>query len=145
MTAEAYAFRPLAASDIEALHRWLAAPHVRRWWGDPDDEARLMHVILDEEDTEAYVVSHEGAPIGYAQAWQTEAVAAYPDQPPGTLAIDVFIGPCEMLGRGHGAGLIDAFASRLLASGAARIVTDPDPANSIALRAYGRAGFRSLG
>lgn len=142
---EGIAFRPLAAADIPLMREWLGEPHVRRWWGDPDEEARLMHAILDEIDTEAYVVTRAGAPLGYVQAWQTEAVGAYPDQPAATLAMDVFVGPPTMLGQGHGAAVIDAFAGRLLAAGAARVVTDPDPANFIALRAYRRAGFRMLG
>jgi len=142
---EAYAFSPLAAGDIPLLREWLGEPHVRRIWGDPDAEARLLHVILDEADTDAYVVTYRGAPLGYAQAWQTAAVGAYPDQPCGTRAVDVFVGPPAMLGRGHGAGLIAAFAERLLRDGAPRIISDPVPANTIALRAYRRAGFHALG
>jgi aminoglycoside 6'-N-acetyltransferase len=46
-----------------------------------------------------------------------------------------------VIGRGHGSALIRCFVDNLLQKGAPRIVTDPDPANSRALRAYEKAGF----
>ena len=46
-----------------------------------------------------------------------------------------------MLGRGHGSAFIRAFADSLLANGTPRVVIDPDPENTRAIRAYERAGF----
>ena len=46
-----------------------------------------------------------------------------------------------MIGQGHGSGFIRQFTEGLLASGIPRIVTDPDPINLRAMRAYERAGF----
>ena len=46
-----------------------------------------------------------------------------------------------MLGRGHGSAFIRFFTERLLAKGTPRVVIDPDPANTRAIRAYERAGF----
>jgi aminoglycoside 6'-N-acetyltransferase len=46
-----------------------------------------------------------------------------------------------MLGRGHGSAFIRVFADQLLASGIPRVVIDPDPANTRAIRAYEKAGF----
>jgi aminoglycoside 6'-N-acetyltransferase len=47
-----------------------------------------------------------------------------------------------MLDRGHGSAFIRAFTDGLLASGVPRVVTDPDPANARAIRAYQKAGFQ---
>ena len=48
-----------------------------------------------------------------------------------------------MIERGHGSALHPRNSSiGLLASGAPRVVTDPDPANARAIRAYEKAGFR---
>ena len=63
-------------------------------------------------------------------------------QPAGTRGIDQFIGEPDMIGRGHGSAFIRAFVDRLLAAGTPRVVTDPDPANTRAIRAYEKAGFR---
>ena len=46
-----------------------------------------------------------------------------------------------MIGRGHGSSFIRQFSDGLLASGIPRIVTDPDPENTRAVRAYAKAGF----
>ena len=46
-----------------------------------------------------------------------------------------------MIERGHGSALIRAFVDARLADGAPRMVTDPDPANPRAIRAYEKAGF----
>ena len=60
-----------------------------------------------------------------------------------TRGIDQFIGKPDMIGRGHGSGFIRQFADGLLSSGIPRVVTDPDPDNGRAVRAYARAGFQS--
>jgi len=50
-----------------------------------------------------------------------------------------------MIERGHGSAFIRAFVDARLRSGAPRIVTDPDPANTRAVRAYEKAGFEKAG
>jgi aminoglycoside 6'-N-acetyltransferase len=60
----------------------------------------------------------------------------------GTRGIDQFIGEADMLDCGHGSAFISFFIERLLTAGTPRIVTDPDPANVRAIRAYEKAGFR---
>jgi aminoglycoside 6'-N-acetyltransferase len=47
-----------------------------------------------------------------------------------------------MLDRGHGSVFIRSFVDSLLTAGTPRVVTDPDPANARAIRAYEKAGFR---
>jgi aminoglycoside 6'-N-acetyltransferase len=83
-------------------------------------------------------------PFGYIQrydptAWPVQPFAA---QPPGTCGIDQFIGEPDMIGRGHGHAFIRAFVERMLAAGIPRVISDPDPANTRAVRAYEKAGFR---
>jgi aminoglycoside 6'-N-acetyltransferase len=51
------------------------------------------------------------------------------------------IGMSDMIGRGHGSGFIRVFIEDLLANGTPRVVTDPDPKNARAIRAYEKAGF----
>jgi aminoglycoside 6'-N-acetyltransferase len=48
-----------------------------------------------------------------------------------------------MIGRGHGSSFIRQFVDELLASVVPRVVTDPDPGNGRAVRAYAKAGFQS--
>jgi aminoglycoside 6'-N-acetyltransferase len=141
-----YEFRPLALADLAMVRRWLETPHVREWWGDPDEQFALVSGDLPSPAMEQFIVAVDDRPFGYVQtcdlaSWPDPAFA---DQPPGTRAIDQFIGEANMLGKGHGAGFVRAFVDRLLVAQAPRVITDPDPANRRAVRAYEKAGFRRV-
>jgi aminoglycoside 6'-N-acetyltransferase len=143
MPSPAYDFRPLSTADLPLVGRWLAAPHVVAWWGEPDGQFALISGDLAQGCLEQYVVEVAGRPFGYLQCYD---VAAWPQsglgrQPPGTRGIDQFIGEPDMIEQGHGSRFIRAFVKRLLAAGCPRVLTDPDPANARAIRAYQKAGF----
>jgi aminoglycoside 6'-N-acetyltransferase len=137
-----YVFRPMTAADLPLIQRWLALPHVREWWGDPHQQYALVTGDLDEPAMDQYIFSSEGDSFGYLQCYDlTEWNTGFGAQPLGTRGIDLFIGDPKMIERGHGSTLIRCFADNLLQNGAPRVVTDPDPANGRALRAYEKAGF----
>ncbi len=142
-----YTFRPATRADFPLLADWLALPHVRRWWGDPERGLRNIEEHLTSLSVEPFVIVLDHEPIGYMQSYDPhkEADHPYQDQPVGTLGIDQFIGKPDLIGQGHGPRLIDAFVRQLFARGAPRVVIDPDPANAAAIRAYIKAGFHTLG
>jgi aminoglycoside 6'-N-acetyltransferase len=140
----AHKIRPMVPSDLPMVRGWLAAPHVREWWGEPDEQLALVSGDLEQRALEQHIVVSEGRPFAYLQCYQQND---WPENglgthPPGTLGIDQFIGEPDMLGRGHGSAFIRAFVDRLLASGTPRVLTDPDPVNARAIRAYEKASFR---
>src|SRR5882724_11612002 len=139
-----YQFRPIASADLPMVRQWLTAPHVVEWWGDAAEQFELVRGDLDHPGMDQFIIATHGRPFGYLQcydltAWPDEAFGT---QPPGTRAIDQFIGEPDMVDRGHGSGFIRAFVDGLLAAGTPRVLTDPDVANTRAIRAYGKAGFR---
>jgi aminoglycoside 6'-N-acetyltransferase len=135
-----YVFRPMTAADLPLLRRWLETPEVVRWWGDPDEQFGLVSGDLDHPDMDQFVVTIGEHPFGYIQCYRLGTWnASFGAQPPATRGIDQFIGVPDMIGRGHGSGFVEAS----LASGIPRIVTDPDPDNRRAVRAYAYAGFQS--
>ena len=137
-----YIFRPMTAADLPLIRRWLALPHVTQWWGDPQEQYTLVSGDLDEPAMDQFVVSFAGNPFGYLQCYDLTAWnSGFGQQPPGTRGIDLFIGEADMIERGHGSALIRAFADGRLRQGAPRMVTDPDPGNLRAVRAYEKAGF----
>jgi len=137
-----YVFRPMTAADLPLIRYWLVLPHVMEWWGDPEEQYVLVSGDLDEPAMDQYIFSTAGNSLGYLQCYDlTEWNTGFGPQPAGTRGIDLFIGEPNMIGRGHGSALIRCFVDNLLQKGAPRIVTDPDPANSRALRAYEKAGF----
>jgi aminoglycoside 6'-N-acetyltransferase len=141
-----YAFRPMTSDDLPVIRQWLAQPHVRKWWGDPSEQYDLVSGDLDEPAMDQYIVSADNGDFAYLQcydltAWNT----GFGEHPPGTRGIDLFIGESGMIARGHGSAFIRAFVDERLRNGAPRIVTDPDPANGRAVRAYEKAGFEKTG
>lgn len=142
-----YAFRRMAESDLPMLRQWLETPEVRTWWGDPDEQYALVSGDLHEPSIRLWIVSHDGLPFGYIQDYDPQAWPGHHflDKPPGTRGIDQFIGVPAMIGRGHGNAFIRMHVQRLFTDGAPRVVTDPDPENARAIRAYRKAGFTAYG
>jgi aminoglycoside 6'-N-acetyltransferase len=127
------------------IRRWLALPHVREWWGDPAEQYELVSGDLNEPAMDQFIVSTGGSDFGYIQCYDLTAWnSGFGEQPKGTRGIDLFIGEPGMIERGHGSGLIRAFVDNKLAQGAPRMVTDPDPDNPRAIRAYEKAGFEKV-
>jgi aminoglycoside 6'-N-acetyltransferase len=142
-----YIFCPMTAADLPMLRNWLEEPHVAEWWGNPDEQFALVRGDLDESAMEQFIVAIDNRPFAYLQCYDP---GAWPDngfgvQPLGARGMDQFIGERDMIGRGHGSVFIRSFLDRLIRSGTPRVVTDPDPANLRAVRAYEKAGFESVG
>jgi aminoglycoside 6'-N-acetyltransferase len=129
--------------DFALLERWLHAPEVVRWWGDPTEQLALLLGDVDEAAMTMLLVSGDDRPFAYAQhyevhTWPQPHLAALPL---GSRAIDAFIGESEMLGVGHGSMFLRLLAEALIRDGAPTVAIDPDVDNERALRAYANAGF----
>lgn len=125
------------------LRAWVATPEAQRWWGEPSEQLALIVEDLGNDAMRQWIVSFEGQPFAYAQAYE---VHAWPQPhlaglPPGTMAVDAFIGISGMIGLGHGSRFLRRLAETLLAKGAPLIVIDPAVENSRAQKAYRKAGF----
>jgi aminoglycoside 6'-N-acetyltransferase len=138
-----YTFRPATAEDLPMLRRWLATPEAVRWWGDPAREAALLEEDLRDPNMVMRIVSFDGRTFAYAQDYD---VRTWPQRhlghlPPGSRAIDAFIGRPDMIGCGHGPAFLHLLARRLMSEGVPVVVIDPSADNLRARRAYARAGF----
>jgi aminoglycoside 6'-N-acetyltransferase len=132
----------MTADDLPLVTRWLAMPHVTEWWGEPEAQFGLVTGDLAEPAMEQFIVAIDGRPFAYLQCYDlTVWNGGFGEQPFGTRGIDQFIGEPDMIGRGHGSAFIRAFIDGRLAAGMPRAVTDPDPSNARAVRAYEKAGF----
>ncbi len=138
-----YAFHAMSAADLPMVRRWLAKPHVREWWGDPNEQFTLVRDDLAHPSMQQYIVSLDARPFAYLQCYDPSAWPdnGFGDQPPGTRGIDQFIGEADLIERGHGFALIRTFIDGVLDKTTPRIVTDPSPDNTRAVHAYRKAGF----
>lgn len=115
--------RPLTAADLPLLGRWLAAPHVHRWWHHETDMAALERdfgpTMRGEEPGEDLLVLLESdgrtRPVGLVQRCRWHDYPEYVDEiapslaiPAGATTIDYLIGPVELTGRGLGPRIIAA-------------------------------------
>jgi aminoglycoside 6'-N-acetyltransferase len=138
-----YRFRRMTRDDLPMAHRWLETPEVRRWWSDPDGEVSLDAKDLDDPHIRMWIVSHADRAFAYLQDYSPHdwPMHHFGHLPPGSRGIDQFIGDADMIGRGHGPAFIRVHVDRLFGEGAPVVVTDPDPSNARAIRAYQKAGF----
>jgi aminoglycoside 6'-N-acetyltransferase len=133
----------MTAQDLPTVHRWLRAPHVSEWWGDPDQQFALVSGDMSDPAMEQFIVAADDHPFAYLQCYDPTAWPdnGFGDLPSGTRGVDQFIGRPDMIERGHGSAMIKCFTDKLLQAGTPRVVTDPNPENRRAVRAYEKAGF----
>ena len=148
-------FRALAEADLPLLHRWLHAPHVARWWYEDEPitpawvEAKYRPRIAGQTPTRCFIITYGAMPIGFIQTYR---IAAYPDYARSVdvgeeaAGVDLFIGEADYAHRGLGGPLLRRFVHEIVFANAevASCIIGPEPKNVAAIRAYARAGFRSL-
>lgn len=144
MPTNRYQFRPMSDADLPLVKEWLARPHVAEWWTtDADEQLERIRRHIGDPAIDVFIVHADERPIGYQQCYDQNACSenGLGHHPPGTRGIDQFIGEADLVNHGHGSAFIRTFVDGLLANGTPRIVTDPDPTNARAIRAYEKAGF----
>jgi uridine kinase len=104
-----FAFRPLTTDDLPRLLAWLAEPHVARWWPTPDDP---VAEFIADDGTRRFVAELDGRPIAMIQfyPWSNEPPEAEQiGAQPGEFGIDYLIGEPDLIGRGIGPAMLNAF------------------------------------
>jgi aminoglycoside 6'-N-acetyltransferase len=154
MALPAFEFRALSTADLPLMRRWLDSPHVREWWGEPETELGYIRDMIEGRDTtRPFLFSVGGRSAGYIQYWfvghhQNETwIADHPwlaELPTDAVGVDLSIGEPDLLAQGIGSAVLRLFTERLVAEGHRTIIIDPDPANGRAVRAYEKAGYRTI-
>lgn len=131
--------RPAMVADVPALAAIRAHPEVRRWWRGGDDLAESVRADLADDELTLYAIEHDGRVIGAIQFY-TE-----PDPDYRHASLDIFLDPA-VRGAGLGVDAIRTLARHLIEEyGHHRFTIDPAAANSAAIRAYAKVGFRPVG
>jgi aminoglycoside 6'-N-acetyltransferase len=143
-------FRPLDRSDFPLLQKWLSAPHVAAWWGDPlavvAVDAKYGPRVDGTEPTHVFVIEHRGKPIGFIQWYRWSDYLLHASQlgaDPSSAGIDLAIGELSMLGLSLGPLVIREFLRQIVLAGTgiSAVITDPAEGNLRSLRAFEKAGF----
>ncbi|MEJ2869212.1 GNAT family N-acetyltransferase [Actinomycetospora sp. OC33-EN08] len=148
-------FRHVTADDFALIGRWLAEPHVERWWAhewSPEAiERDFGPTLRGEEPAEDLIASAYGRPIGlcqrsfwYAYPDEVEEFAPYLDVPRDAMTIDYLLGEPADVGQGLGTALIRDLATDTFAAhpGCGVLLVPVNAGNPASWRALEKAGFR---
>jgi RimJ/RimL family protein N-acetyltransferase len=126
--------RPLAADDQAELLRIHRTPEVLRWWDEPAEG-----FPWDEPSSTRWTIEVDGAVAGMIQ------FSEEPEPKYRHASIDLFLDPA-LHGRGLGSEAVRRVVRHLIDErGHHRITIDPAAANTAAIRAYEKVGFRRVG
>lgn len=142
-----YEFKSLAKEHFKLLFQWLQSTHVRAWWDSENnwEEFEKRHSdMITHPLVFPHIVYKDKIPIGYINYWFVEED---PDFKPyfhsDTVGTNQFIGIPELIEKGIGSEFIRQFTDELLSKpNIGMVITDPDPKNINAIRAYEKAGFK---
>lgn len=155
-------FVPLAKTHIPLLFSWLQHSHVQEFWDRGTTwtqdlvEEKYSRYVDGCKSLRAFLIHYAGAPVGYVQVYNAydfpregydlSAALGYAQLEEGgsLAALDLLIGEPEMTGKGIGTLALQAFLQEKVWPHFNACVTDPDPANTRAIRAYEKAGFRTI-
>lgn len=159
-------FQPLAEAHFPFLLKWLEVPHVKAWW---DQEVTWTSELIREKYSSyvkgykrlkiqdriikkpmhGFIIVFEEAPIGYIQYYNKHDFP--PEQgyetgelPSSCAAIDWYIGELEFIGKGIGPMALERFLELHVFPYFDWVFVDPDTANTSAVRAYEKAGFKEI-
>ncbi|MFI0794132.1 GNAT family N-acetyltransferase [Micromonospora rubida] len=135
----AVTLRPATDADVPALAAIRSTPEVRRWWRGGDDLAGTVRADLADDVLTVYAIEHDGRVVGAIQ-WYAESDPDYRH-----ASLDLFLDP-QVRGSGLGGDAIRTLARHLIDDhGHHRLTIDPAAANTPAIRAYAKVGFRPVG
>lgn len=149
--------RPLDRRDFPLLTRWLAEPHVARWWAhDPSPaavEADFGAGVDGLEPTEYFIALAADRAIGLIQRYRIASWPDYGDEiepltavPPGAASIDYLIGEPDALRHGLGSAMIRACVATIWRDwpDAGGVIVAVHADNTASWRVLQRAGFRRV-
>ena len=143
-------FRRLRRDDFGDLERWLSAPHVRVWWGDPLDAAgveKQFGPCVDGADpTMVFVTTLASRAIGMVQTYLLSDTPEYEAAVgvTGAAGMDLFIGEPDVLGVGLGKAIVRKFVDEIgweAFPTVKRYMAGPSARNIRSRRTFEAAGF----
>ncbi len=146
-----YFFKELVESDLLILKDWLKKPHVKEFWDDNESWQESYNKYVSKISSEAvkqYLVYFQNRPIGYIQYYWASKVGdgwweGYSND---VVGIDQYIGEFDFIGKGHGTQMIKEFINLLKSNlKISKIIADPNPTNSRAIKCYENCGFKNVG
>lgn len=139
-------------ADADRVHAWMNDPEVARFWELAEPVERIRGYLADQvaaPHTLPCLGCLDGTPMSYWELYRADLdpLAAHYPARPHDAGVHLLLGPARMRGRGLGARLLRVVSDWQLADdpAARRVVAEPDVRNTRSVRAFHRAGFRTVG
>ena len=145
--------RDFTETDLPLMFKWLTDKRVLEYYEGRDVRFTMdtlsAHFLEEIPDGFRMIIEYKKSPIGYAQAYQLSGELFdeydYPDDGHIVFAMDQFIGEPKYWSKGIGSSFLKMMASHLKENMAAeRVLLDPHQDNKRAIRAYEKAGFKTI-
>jgi aminoglycoside 6'-N-acetyltransferase len=130
----------LRRCDDAFLQSMLDDDEVSTWFDAAGEE---LVALIDEPTVSPFLIHSGGAPAGYAQIYWANGDAFWRDigMPAQTMGFDLSLSSA-FRNQGLGPRVIDALIARAFAmTSVVQAITNPDPDNARAIRAYSKCGF----
>jgi aminoglycoside 6'-N-acetyltransferase len=131
--------------DWNYLQTWLNAPHVRQWWGDPEEQ--LKEIVNDPVGGGQAIIIADNIPVGYLR-WEKISrkdldPAGLYEIPTGTIDIDIAIGEIKYIGCNIASRALKQLIHTIRKNAAVpMIMMATSVNNTMAIRAFEKAGFQ---
>lgn len=146
-------FRPLERSDFPELEKWLAEPHVKRWWHDSLDasaiDAKYGPRVDGVEPSYVFIILFQKRAIGIIQYYLWSDYPKHGRQlgvDDNSAGIDLAIGDKHMTGQSLGPQIITEFLNQIVftKTKVASVIADPEKNNIQSIKAFKKSGFQVL-
>ncbi|KAB8330143.1 GNAT family N-acetyltransferase [Scytonema tolypothrichoides VB-61278] len=138
---------PFGDGAVALLSRWLVAPHVARWY--PEPQEHLNWAVNPPIGGERALIAADGDQVGYLR-WQVVSrevldLVGLHDIPENSVDIDILIGEEKTVGRGVGPLALQKLVAHLQTNPAIPLLgLTTSIHNYAAQRAFRKAGFSIL-
>jgi len=137
--------RPFRPAHLDVLARWLAEPHVARWY--PEPEANLSWAANPPPGGAQAIIAAGDADVGYLR-WQhvdratLDALGLY-EIPANSVDADILLGNTANVRKGIGVAALQALTAEICRDPTVALIgLTTSVANVHAHRAFEKAGFR---
>lgn len=136
---------PVTPADLPQLTRWLRAEHVRRFWGDVEENLKLLAAAQANGHWRA-IIEYDGRKVGLV-LWQHPTreeldAATLLDLPDTVIDIDIMLGDVTAIRQGVGSATIAILAQTILSDPAIPFLMACARWDNLASqKAFTKAGF----
>lgn len=147
-------FKPLAPSQKELIHQWLAQEHIKKWIHGKGLQNTLNGIekfFKGQSDGQYWIAYKQDIPFGFLITSEIskdpadkDELAKWCQENGKAITLDLFICDPQHLGKGLSVPMIHQFLTSQIPV-VSEVFIDPEKTNERAVHVYKKAGFKIIG